>query len=267
MEGDQTSIFVLRYKVVLVGDMSVGKTSLISRFVENTFREIYDPSIGVDFSSKTVKFRGRSLKIQMWDTAGQEKYKSLIPSYVRGSSIIFLVYDVTSKQLYYYVINTYKFNINYFKYSLSYYLNKCLGRESFDNISKWISFIQSIERPPFIVLCGNKIDLEEKRDVQLQEGFDLAEKEEMLFFEVSAKENIDVDKMFYTAISCLECFDDIRSDYKNLAYDIQYENNLHDNSFSTNAPPTPKIIVKGENGNDEKINMNNESKNTRKCKC
>lgn len=97
MDQDQTSSFVLRYKVVLVGDMSVGKTSLISRFVENTFREIYDPSIGVDFSSKTVKFRGRSLKIQMWDTAGQEKYKSLIPSYIRGSSIIFLVYDVTSK--------------------------------------------------------------------------------------------------------------------------------------------------------------------------
>lgn len=101
----------------------------------------------------------------------------------------------------------------------------------------------------------------------MQEGFDLAEKEEMLYFEISAKENIDVDKMFYTAISCLECFDDIREDYKNLAYDIQYENNLHDGGYSSNAPPTPKIIVKGDDGKDEKISMNNDNKTNKKCKC
>jgi small GTP-binding protein len=100
MEIDQTtSNFTIRYKVVLVGDISVGKTSIISQFIENNFKDIYDPSIGVDFSSKTVRFRGRHLKLQMWDTAGQEKYKSLIPSYIRGSSIIFLVYDVTSKYI------------------------------------------------------------------------------------------------------------------------------------------------------------------------
>lgn len=122
MDNDQTSIFVLRYKVVLVGDMSVGKTSLISRFVENTFREIYDPSIGVDFSSKTVKFRGRSLKIQMWDTAGQEKYKSLIPSYIRGSSIIFLVYDVTSKLNLNNILNLIQLTIQNFNNAMLHYL-------------------------------------------------------------------------------------------------------------------------------------------------
>lgn len=92
------SALTIRYKVVLVGDISVGKTSIISQYIENNFKEVYDPSIGVDFSSKTVRFRGRHLKLQMWDTAGQEKYKSLIPSYIRGSSIIFLVYDITSKK-------------------------------------------------------------------------------------------------------------------------------------------------------------------------
>lgn len=99
MDIDITSsaIMTLRYKVVLVGDISVGKTSIISRFIDSTFKDVYDPSIGVDFSSKTIRFRGRHLKMQMWDTAGQEKYKSLIPSYIRGSSIIFLVYDITSK--------------------------------------------------------------------------------------------------------------------------------------------------------------------------
>ena len=99
VEFDQTTTITIRYKLVIVGDVSVGKTSLISRFIDNTFKVNYDPSIGVDFSSKTVKFRGRHLKLQMWDTAGQEKYKSLIPSYIRGSSIIIIVYDITSKLL------------------------------------------------------------------------------------------------------------------------------------------------------------------------
>ena len=76
--------------------LGIDKTSIISRYIESTFKEVYDPSIGVDFSSRTIKFRGRYVKLQMWDTAGQEKYKSLIPSYVRGSSIIFIIFDKSS---------------------------------------------------------------------------------------------------------------------------------------------------------------------------
>ena len=87
----------VRQKAIFVGDISVGKTSIISRFNENKFRENYEPSIGVDFSAKTLKFKGKFIKIQIWDSAGQEKYKSLIPSYIKGSSIIFVVYDICSK--------------------------------------------------------------------------------------------------------------------------------------------------------------------------
>lgn len=100
----------VRYKAVFVGDISVGKTAIISRFNENKFRESYEvstfksklfikPSIGVDFSAKSIKFKGQTIKIQIWDSAGQEKYKSLIPSYIKGSNIIFVVYDISSKRI------------------------------------------------------------------------------------------------------------------------------------------------------------------------
>lgn len=87
---------VIRYKIVLIGDISVGKTSLMTRFVENKYRDFYEPSVGVDFSSKIVKFRSKPIKLQLWDSAGQEKYKGLIPSYIRGSALVFVVYDVNS---------------------------------------------------------------------------------------------------------------------------------------------------------------------------
>jgi small GTP-binding protein len=90
---------LLRYKIVFVGDIAVGKTSIIYRLLENKFKENYEPSIGVDFCSKSIRYKGKNIKLQIWDSAGQERYKSLIPNYVRGSSIIFIVYDVSSNKI------------------------------------------------------------------------------------------------------------------------------------------------------------------------
>lgn len=92
-----SSIDAVRYKIVFVGDISVGKTSIMNRFIENKFSEIYDPSIGVDFHSKVLMYKNKQIKLQFWDSAGQEKYRSLIPSYVRGASIIYIVFDLSSK--------------------------------------------------------------------------------------------------------------------------------------------------------------------------
>jgi len=122
-----------------------------------------------------------------------------------------------------------------------------------------------------MVLCANKLDLDEKREVSTQEAFELAEKEEMLFFEISAKEDSNVSKMFYTGISCLDCFDDIRDDYKNLAYDIEYENNLSnvsglDNSVN-NTPGTPHIKVKNTEGEESDMKMSGDKNKLRKNKC
>ena len=94
---DTSSITTSRQKIVFVGDVSVGKTSIMTRFVEGKFNETYDPSIGVDFHSKTIAFRDEQIKLQFWDSAGQEKYKSLIPTYVKGAAIVFLIFDKSSK--------------------------------------------------------------------------------------------------------------------------------------------------------------------------
>ena len=167
------SISVTRHKIIFVGDAGVGKTSIINRIVDNPFSEAYEMSIGVDFMSKNLRFHGQNLKLQIWDSAGQEKYRGLIPSYIRNSSIVFVVYDVTSKT-------------------------------SFNNIPSWISFIKSIENTT-IVLCGNKIDLT-TREVQQNEGEQFAKKEGISFFEVSAKTNQNIKLMFYTAVSDLPTF-------------------------------------------------------------
>ena len=88
---------ILRFKIVFVGDVSVGKTSIITQIMDGKFKDDYEPSIGVDFFSKTLRFRDKCIKLQVWDSAGQEKYRSLIPNYIRGSSIVFLIFDITSK--------------------------------------------------------------------------------------------------------------------------------------------------------------------------
>jgi small GTP-binding protein len=93
---DQSTYAIVRQKLVVVGDVSVGKTAIISSLLGQKFKESYEASVGVDFFSKTLKFKNKNLKLQIWDSAGQEKYKSLIPSYIRGSAIIFVIYDITS---------------------------------------------------------------------------------------------------------------------------------------------------------------------------
>ena len=83
------SISVTRHKIIFVGDACTQKTLIISRIMDNLYNEIYEPSIGVDFVSKNIKFRKQNIKFQIWDTAGQERYKGLIPSYVRNSALFF----------------------------------------------------------------------------------------------------------------------------------------------------------------------------------
>ena len=196
------SISVTRHKIIFVGDAGVGKTSIINRIVDNPFSESYEMSIGVDFMSKNLRYHGQNIKLQIWDSAGQEKYKGLIPSYVRNSSIVFVVYDVSSKS-------------------------------SFNNVSSWISFIKSIENTT-IILCGNKIDLT-TREVQKNEGEQFAEKEGIPFFEVSAKSNENVKLMFYSAVSDLPTFADGASNKDNLIKELQEENGVENIQEGNNA--------------------------------
>ncbi|GJN10972.1 hypothetical protein PR202_ga29123 [Eleusine coracana subsp. coracana] len=88
-----------KYKLVFLGDQSVGKTSIITRFMYDKFDTTYQATIGIDFLSKTMYLEDRTVRLQLWDTAGQERFRSLIPSYIRDSSVAVVVFDVSSKLL------------------------------------------------------------------------------------------------------------------------------------------------------------------------
>jgi len=97
MVFDNTVVNMVKQKLVVVGDIAVGKTTIINSLLGQKFKDHYEPSVGVDFFTKNIKFKGKNIKLQIWDSAGQEKYRSLIKNYIRGSSIIFIIYDITSK--------------------------------------------------------------------------------------------------------------------------------------------------------------------------
>ena len=139
--------------------------------------------------------------MQIWDSAGQERYKSLIPSYVRGASIIFIVYDVSNKN-------------------------------TFLNVNSWINFIkQNNKDDSMLVLCGNKIDL--KRQVDESDGRILANKENLFFFETSAKNAEGVNFMMYSCISKLSFFDGFKGDNNDLIKELEIQNSgkKEQNSF------------------------------------
>jgi Ras-related protein Rab-6A len=234
-EDSMESNSVTRYKIIFVGDAGVGKTTIISRIMDNPFNEVYEPSIGVDFMSKNIKFRDQSIKLQIWDTAGQEKYKGLIPSYVRNSSIVFLVYDVSVKA-------------------------------SFDNIPKWINFIKTIENTT-LVLCGNKIDLE-NREVKKEEGEALAQKEGISFYEVSAKTEENIKPMFYNVVVELPTFAENNANKENLIKELMQENGVQNivEGIKPNIEQQKPEQVINVNGQQKPVEQNNTAKK-KKCGC
>ncbi|KAG6397497.1 hypothetical protein SASPL_143665 [Salvia splendens] len=155
-----------KYKLVFLGDQSVGKTSIITRFMYDKFDTTYQATIGIDFLSKTMYLEDRTVRLQLWDTAGQERFRSLIPSYIRDSSVAVIAYDVANRQ-------------------------------SFLNTSKWIEEVRT-ERggDVIIVLVGNKTDLVEKRQVSIEEGDIKAREFEVMFVETSAKAGFNIKPLF-----------------------------------------------------------------------
>ncbi|EUB55684.1 Ras-related protein Rab-6A [Echinococcus granulosus] len=155
-----------KFKLVFLGEQSVGKTSLITRFMYETFDSVYQATIGIDFLSKTMYLEDRTIRLQLWDTAGQERFRSLIPSYIRDSSVAVVVYDI------------------------------CM-RESFSQTTKWIDDVRN-ERgnDVIIMLVGNKTDLADKRKVTTEEGERLAKELNVMFVETSAKAGYNVKNLF-----------------------------------------------------------------------
>ena len=160
-------------KIVLVGDSGVGKTNLVKRFIDGNIPENLTNTIAVDFFSKDLMIKNHSVKVQFWDTAGQEKYRAIANAYYKNAQGAIIVYEITN-------------------------------RESFENVSKWLQELNEFgEKGITILLIGNKIDLKENRQVTFEEGQKIAEAKGALFFETSAKTNQEnsVTKAFDKLIS------------------------------------------------------------------
>jgi small GTP-binding protein len=157
----------LLYKILLLGDSSVGKTCFLMRYSDNTFQEIHMSTIGLDYKLKSVQLDdGNIVKIQIWDTAGQDRFRSITKNYYKGAHGIILIYDITS-------------------------------RKTYENIKNWVTQIkEEVSDKVNIILVGNKIDDEKNRKVSTEEGEKMAKEIGFDFYETSAKTGINIDSTF-----------------------------------------------------------------------
>jgi small GTP-binding protein len=161
----------LIFKIVLIGDSGVGKTNILSRYINNEFSLATQSTVGVEFGSKILKKNGKAIKLQIWDTAGQERYKSITSAYYKGSKGAFVVYDITRKTTY-------------------------------DNIDKWIGELKTNgSEDVLIMLVGNKSDLEDKREVITEEVEKKAQEQKLAFCETSALNGKNVEYAFENLIN------------------------------------------------------------------
>ena len=153
------------YKIVIIGDQHVGKTSILSRYKYEVIETAYAPTVGIDFLTKNVFLEDKTVKLIMWDTAGQERFKSLIPSYLKNANCIILTYDISNKA-------------------------------SFISLNKWLMDAKEyVNEKTLFVICGNKLDL--KRAVTRKEAEDFSnEKNIPLFIEVSALTGEGINDLF-----------------------------------------------------------------------
>ena len=215
-----------RQKIIFTGDSGVGKTSIINSIMGQKFSEEYEPSIGVDFFSKTIRYKGRLMKLQIWDSAGQEKFRSLIPNYIRGSSLVFLIFDITKK-------------------------------ESFEHLNEWITFITNIEKTN-IVIVGNKIDLKENRVITKEEAEKYCKEKNYDYFEVSAKEGTNINNLLYTSIASLPIFNSLNTDglSKENIIQILFQENLDSFTYQNNNTGETNDNNKNDGNQSNLTNIN-----------
>ena len=194
------------FRICLLGDAGVGKTSLLSRFCDNTFKENYNNTIGVDFRLVTLKHDNIISKIHIWDTAGQERFRSLALNYLNNSHGFIFMYDITDL-------------------------------DSFNNVVNWINLaLEKNVKTIANFLVGNKCDNEEERKVSKEEAENLAKEKNLFFLETSAKNDNNVQKLFYYFL------------YKLLEY---FKNNEYteENNLVLNQGKTEEIDTKRPNKN------------------
>ena len=173
------------FKFIIIGDSCTGKTCIMKRYIEDKYYHDPDFTIGVEFGSRNIKIDNTSVKVQLWDTAGQEIFRSISRLYYRNTIGAILVYDITN-------------------------------RKSFVSITQWIHDLKhNVTNPDMVMfLVGNKSDIHDERNVLYDEGKELADKYKMYFTETSAKNNNNIDIIF----DMMVC--DILNKIKNKVLDI-----------------------------------------------
>ncbi|CAD5217571.1 unnamed protein product [Bursaphelenchus okinawaensis] len=153
------------FKLLIIGDSGVGKSSLLMRFADNVFSNSYITTIGVDFKIRTITVMDKKVKLQIWDTAGQERFRTITSTYYRGTHGVIVVYDVTNG-------------------------------ESFGNVKRWLNEIEKNCSNVPRILVGNKVDEPTQRIVNEEDSRAFAETMKIPFYETSARSGVNVDKIF-----------------------------------------------------------------------
>ena len=157
------------FKILIIGDSNVGKTSILLQYTSNFFQETHIATIGVEFKLKEIMLDNIEYKLNIWDTAGQERFKAITKSFFKAADGIIFVYDITKKS-------------------------------TFTNIKNWFQDAESKTNDFKSIIVGNKIDLNDERTVTPEEGQNFANKKNCPFFESSAKDKINIDEIFLTLL-------------------------------------------------------------------
>ena len=164
--SDNEESYDILLKLVMRGDSGVGKTNILSRYINNEFSSITKATVGVEFFSTIIKKNNKLIKLQIWDTAGQERYKSITSAYYKGAKGAFVVYDITKMK-------------------------------TFKNLDKWITELKANGNEDiYIILIGNKLDLEKNREVMTNDVKRKAEELKVGYFETSALDGSNIEHAF-----------------------------------------------------------------------
>ena len=184
MDDEEKKEADITIKILLIGNAFVGKTLIVQKFIDNTFSKSTVSTIGVDLQSKVIDINGKKVKYLIWDTAGEERMKTMTYSYYRGCHVILIVYDVTD-------------------------------RKSFENVTTWAECVDKFAKSNVLrISVGNKTDLEDKRIISTEDGKKLAEQNGLKYYEISALKITGLHEMF----------EDIAKEYVEIYEQKSYKN-------------------------------------------
>ena len=208
--------FSYSVKFITVGDSSVGKSNIMLRFSRNTFYPGHQATLGIEFANKHLIYNNTDYLIQIWDTAGQEEFKSITRTYYKASAVAMMVYDITNEN-------------------------------SFENIKTWLSDCKEMApSTALLVLIGNKNDLEEKRVIIKERGEFLAQENDMIFFETSALNGNGIQEAFEKSIEIIDqrikdgYYNDLNDDSK---YGIKKISINNENNYSERIIDKESLIT------------------------